>query len=141
MCFVWKSVWILVVTMSLVSCSVSPRRRNTKYRVLSLVDFVVHLCTCSQTVFCDRQFSSVANYCTLHHLENGSFEVLSLQGSHRVETGFIRNQHHESVSEEKRDRDQNVVQSSRDMQNLQKNPPNRPSEEKSGQQKPFKKKS
>ena len=28
------------------------------------LDFVVHLCTCSQTVFCDRQFSSVANYCT-----------------------------------------------------------------------------
>ena len=28
--FVWKSVWILVVTLSLVSCSVSPRRRNTK---------------------------------------------------------------------------------------------------------------
>ena len=35
MCSVWKSVWILVVTLSLVSCSVSPRRRNTKYRVPS----------------------------------------------------------------------------------------------------------
>ena len=30
-------------------------------------------------VFCDRQFLSIANYCTLLHLENGSFEVLSLQ--------------------------------------------------------------
>ena len=35
-CFVWKSVWILVDTLSLVSCSVSLPRRNTKYRVLSL---------------------------------------------------------------------------------------------------------
>ena len=43
-----------------------------------LLDFVVHFCTCSQTVFCDRQFLSVANYCTLLHRENGSFEVLSL---------------------------------------------------------------
>ena len=43
----------------------------------SLLDFVVHLCTCSQTGFCDRQFSSVANYCTPLHRENGSFEVLS----------------------------------------------------------------
>ena len=43
------------------------------------MDFVVHFCTCSQTVFCDRQFFSVANYCTLLHRENGSFEVLSLQ--------------------------------------------------------------
>ena len=43
------------------SCrSVSPRRRNTKYRVLFLFDIVVQLCTCSQTVFCDLQFSSVA---------------------------------------------------------------------------------
>ena len=44
-----------------------------------LLDFAVHFCTCSQTVFCDRQFSSVANYCTLLHRENASFEVLSLQ--------------------------------------------------------------
>ena len=43
-----------------------------------LLDFVVHSCTCSQTVFCDRQFSSVDNYCTLFHREHGSFEVLSL---------------------------------------------------------------
>ena len=68
-----------MVTLSLVSCSVSPRRRNTKYRFHFLLDFVVHFCTCSQTVFCDRQFLPVAIYCTLLHRENGSFEVLSLQ--------------------------------------------------------------
>ena len=64
-----------LVTLSLVSCSVSPRRRNTldghvvicvvlgfttqtQYQVQSsfLLNFVVQLCTCSQTVFCDRQF-------------------------------------------------------------------------------------
>ena len=40
---------------------------QTQYQVWSsfLLVFVVHLCTCSQIVFCDRQFSSVANYCTL----------------------------------------------------------------------------
>ena len=43
-----------------------------------LLDVAVHFCTSSQTVFCDRQFSSVANYCTLFYRENGSFEVLSL---------------------------------------------------------------
>ena len=37
-------------------CHVSPRRRNTKYRVHFLLNFAVQLCTCSQTVFCDRQF-------------------------------------------------------------------------------------
>ena len=36
------------------------------------------LCTCSQTVCCDRQFFPVAIYCTLLHRENGSFEVLCL---------------------------------------------------------------
>ena len=30
-----------------------------------LLDVAVHFCTCSQTVFCDRQILSVANYCTL----------------------------------------------------------------------------
>ena len=69
----------LMVTLSLVSCSVPPRRRNnlgghvvigvvlgftthTPYQVQIsfLLDFVVHFCTCSQTVFCDRQFLSVA---------------------------------------------------------------------------------
>ena len=51
---------------------------QTQYQVQSsfLQDFEVHLCTCSQTVFCDRQFLPVANYCTLLHRENGSFEVL-----------------------------------------------------------------
>ena len=59
---------------------------QTQYQVQSsfLLDFVVHLCTCSQTVFCDRQFSSVANYCTLFHRENGSFEVLSLHFRQRI---------------------------------------------------------
>ena len=56
---------------------------QTQYQVQIsfLLDFVVHFCTVSQTVFCDRQFSSVANCCTLLHLENGSFEVLSLRTS------------------------------------------------------------
>ena len=35
MCAVLKVFWVLVVTLSLVSCSVSPRRRNTKYRFFS----------------------------------------------------------------------------------------------------------
>ena len=53
---------------------------QTQYEVqiFFLLDFVVHFCTCSQTVFCDRHILSVANYCTLLHRENGSFEVLSL---------------------------------------------------------------
>ena len=98
MCAVLKVFWVLVVTLSLVSCSVSPRRRDTlaghvvigvvfgfttqtqyEVQISFLLVFVVHFCTCSQTVFCDRQFLSVANYCTLLHRENGSFEVLSLQ--------------------------------------------------------------
>ena len=33
---VLKVFWVLVVTLSLVSCSVSPRRRNTKYKFLAL---------------------------------------------------------------------------------------------------------
>ena len=48
------------------SCSLSSRRPNTKYSFFFL-DFVVRFCTCSQTVFCDRRFLSVANYCTLLH--------------------------------------------------------------------------
>ena len=53
---------------------------QTQYQVQIsfLLNFVVRFCTCSQTVFCDRQFLSVANCCTLLHRENGSFEVLSL---------------------------------------------------------------
>ena len=39
---------------------------------------LVHFCTCSQTVCCDRQFFPVAIYCTLLHRENGSSEVLCL---------------------------------------------------------------
>ena len=57
---------------------------KTQYQVQIsfLLDFVVHFCTCSQTEFCDRQFSSVANYCTLLHRKNGSLEVLSLHPAH-----------------------------------------------------------
>ena len=35
MCAVWKMSWVLVVTLSLVSCSVTPRKSNTKCRVFS----------------------------------------------------------------------------------------------------------
>ena len=57
-----------------------------------LLDFVVHFCTCSQTVFCDRQFLPVANYCTLLHRENGSFEVLCLHfPSFLAVTFFLQN--------------------------------------------------
>ena len=83
MCAVSKVFWVLVVTLSLVSCSVSPRRRNAKLQISFLLDFVVHFCTCSQTVFCDRQFFSVANYCTPLHRENGSFEVVCLHQQRR----------------------------------------------------------
>ena len=36
MCAMLKVFWVLVVALSLVSCSVSPRRRNTQYRFLPL---------------------------------------------------------------------------------------------------------
>ena len=77
MCAVWKVLWVLAVTLSLVSCSVSPRRRNTidGHVVIGVVSlhhedsipsvefFPSGFCNscCSQTVFCDRQLSSVAN--------------------------------------------------------------------------------
>ena len=55
----------------------SPRKHNlllnSHFCVLS-----VQLCTCSQTVSCDRQFFLVAIYCTLLHREYGSFGVLCL---------------------------------------------------------------
>ena len=46
-----------------------------QYQVQSsfLLDFVAHFYTCSQTVFCDRQFLFVATYCTLLHREKVSF--------------------------------------------------------------------
>ena len=50
----------------------------TNYWILTFI-LLIQLCTCSQTVRCDRQFFSVAIYCTLLHRENGSFEVLCLQ--------------------------------------------------------------
>ena len=49
----------------------------TNYWILTFV-LLVQLCTCSQTVCGDRQFFPVANYSTLLHRENGSFEVLCL---------------------------------------------------------------
>ena len=86
---VLKVFWVLVVTLSLVSCSVSPRRRNTldghvvigvvlgfttptqyQVQISFLLDFVVYFCTCSQTVFCDRQFLSAANHCTFFAYRN-----------------------------------------------------------------------
>ena len=53
----------------------SPRKHNIPVIEFSLL---VHFCTCSQTVCCDRQFFPVAIYCTLLHRENGSFGVLCL---------------------------------------------------------------
>ena len=81
-----------MVTLSLVSdvlsCIVTTQ---TQYQVQSsfLLDFAVHFCTCSQSVFCDRQFSSVANYCTLFHRGNGSFEVLSSHEETRTANACI----------------------------------------------------
>ena len=53
----------------------------------TVVEFslLVHLCTCGQTVWCDRQFFLVAIYCTLLHRENGSFEVLCLHLPRRLQ--------------------------------------------------------
>ena len=39
--------------------------------VESLLNFVVQLCICSQTVFCDRQFHLLPNSCTPFHREKG----------------------------------------------------------------------
>ena len=72
-------VGVLVVTLPLVSCVLSLGfTTHTQYQVqrVFLLDVVVQF---GRTVFCDRQFFSVANFCTLFHRENGSFEVLSLQ--------------------------------------------------------------
>ena len=48
--------------------------------IIPITEFslLVHFCTCSQTVCCDRQFFPVVIYCTLLHRKNGSFEVLCL---------------------------------------------------------------
>ena len=77
MCAVFKVFRILMVALSLVSCSVPPRTRNAKYRFLSLWILMFTFCTCSQTVCFDGQFLFVANCYTLLHREKGSFEVLS----------------------------------------------------------------
>ena len=81
MCAMWKVLWVLVVTLSLVSCSVSPRRRNTKCRVLS---FWILWSTYALAV---RLHSVIVNFICSQiiahlHRENGSFEVLSLQQNH-----------------------------------------------------------
>ena len=57
----------LMVTLSLVSCSISPSRCNTQHTLLSFLDFVVRFCVWSHIVFC-RQFLSVANSCKTCHL-------------------------------------------------------------------------
>ena len=49
-----------------------------------LLDFVVHFCTCNRLYSVIVNSLSVANYCTLLHRENGSFEVLSLQRTERA---------------------------------------------------------
>ena len=67
----------LVAFLRMKSAGLSPALQQ-QVQISFRLDFVVHFCTCSQTVFCDRQFLSVANYCTLLHRENGSFEVLCL---------------------------------------------------------------
>ena len=56
MCAVWKVLWVLVVTLSLVSCSVSPRKRKTKCRVLS---FWILLSTFALVV---RLYSVIVNF-------------------------------------------------------------------------------
>ena len=77
MCALLKLFKVLVVhvVIGVVRC----HHADVIPSVFLFLDFVVHFCTCSQTVFCDRQFLPVANYCTLLHRENGSFEVLCLQ--------------------------------------------------------------
>ena len=67
-----------MVTLSLVSCSISPRTRNTKCRVLS---FWILSSTYALVV---RLYSMIVNFICSQiiahfiHRENGSFEVLSL---------------------------------------------------------------
>ena len=62
MCAVWKVLWGL--GGHVVSGVVLGFTTQTQYQVQIsfLLDFVVQLCTCSQTVFCDRQFLSVAKF-------------------------------------------------------------------------------
>ena len=58
MCAVLKVFWVLVVTLSLVSCSVSPRRRNTKYRFLSFWMLSFTFVLAVRLYIYDRQFLS-----------------------------------------------------------------------------------
>ena len=56
-----------------------------------LLDFAVHFCTCSQTVFCDRHVLVVANCCTLMHRENGYLRCCVHGRAHNVTLwGFFR---------------------------------------------------
>ena len=79
MCSVWKSVLVVMLSVIGVGRVIVQRHHAdiNNYRILTFV-LLVQLCTCSQTVCCDRQFLPVAIYCTLLHRENGSFEVLCL---------------------------------------------------------------
>ena len=89
MCAVLKVFWVLVVTLLLVSCSVSPRRRNTKCRFLSFWILYITFELAVTLYFCDRQFLSLVSYCTLLHRENGSFEVLCLHFTLRTALSAI----------------------------------------------------
>ena len=83
MCFVLMFLWILVFTLSLVSDVspfstkvlyvnfISPRLRNSKYKVLSSG-------CCSPTLSCQRQLNLYPKFLHISHREKGSFEVLSL---------------------------------------------------------------
>ena len=84
MCFVLMFLWILVFTLSLVSdvspfsrkvlnvnfIFISPRLRNSKYKVLSSG-------CCSPTLSCQRQLNLYPKFLHISHRENGSLEVLS----------------------------------------------------------------
>ena len=83
MCFVLMFLWILVFTLSLVSdvspfsrkvqnvSFISPRVRNSKYKVLSSG-------SCGPTLSCHRQLNLYPKFLHISHRENGSFKVLSL---------------------------------------------------------------
>ena len=86
MCFVLMFLWILVSKLSLVSDVspfsrkvlhvnfISPRIRNSKYKVLSSG-------CCSLTLSCHRQLNLYPKFFHISHRENGSFAELSSQFS------------------------------------------------------------
>ena len=89
MCAVLKAFRVLVVTLSLVSCSFSPRSRNTLdgHVVIGVVLVFTTLTQCqieiSTFVLVVRLSSVIVDFIYIQiiahlHRENGSFEVLSL---------------------------------------------------------------